>query len=54
MDVMSLVSLLSKLSRLPKDYPAIRELDINPLMLNENGVVVADARIIFNGSVVEK
>jgi len=40
--------LIVKTSQLPKKYPKIRELDINPLILTEHKVTVADARIIFD------
>ena len=40
--------LIVKASQLPKKYPRIRELDINPLILTDHKVTVADARIIFD------
>jgi acetyltransferase len=36
---------LVRLAQLAADIPAIRELDINPLIADENGVVALDARI---------
>ena len=40
--------LIVKASQLPKQYPRIRELDINSLILTDHKVTVADARIIFD------
>jgi len=37
--------LLVKLSQLAADLPEVRELDINPLLADESGVLVLDARI---------
>ena len=36
---------LVKLGRLATDIPAICELDLNPLLADENGVLVVDSRI---------
>jgi acetyltransferase len=36
---------LVRLSQLVVDCPALRELDINPLLANETGVIALDARI---------
>ncbi len=38
---------LVKFSRLVTDFPEIREIDINPLLANENGFVAVDARIVI-------
>jgi hypothetical protein len=37
-----------KVSQLPQRYPKIKELDINPVILNSKQSVVVDARIIWN------
>ena len=37
---------LVKLSQLSADLPEVRELDINPLLADENGVIALDARIL--------
>jgi len=40
--------LLLKLSTLAEDFPNIEELDINPLVVDENEAKVVDARILFS------
>jgi len=42
----ALEQLLLRVSEMVCELPWIREMDINPLILDENGVMVADARII--------
>jgi acetyl coenzyme A synthetase (ADP forming)-like protein len=46
-DVDAVVDGLQRLSCLVTDLPDIRELDINPLVVQEQGAVALDARIIF-------
>src|SRR3712207_4869979 len=36
---------LVKLSQLAADVPEIRELDVNPLLADQNGVIAVDARV---------
>src|SRR3989338_6151997 len=43
-----LKKIIVKASQLPKKYPKISELDINPLILTNNDVLIADARIVFD------
>jgi len=38
---------LIKLCHLVKKYPKIKELDINPLIVNPNNAIIVDARIVF-------
>jgi acetyltransferase len=45
---------LVRLSRLVVDCPAVRELDINPLLADDTGVVALDARIRIEPSEVER
>lgn len=44
-DINATALLLVKLSQLSADIPEIRELDLNPLLCDEDGVMVIDARI---------
>ena len=44
-DKAALKSLICRLSRLVSDLPAIREMDLNPVMAFEDGVFAVDARI---------
>jgi acetyltransferase len=32
------------------DFPQIRELDVNPLMASEHGVVAVDARVMLGAA----
>ena len=47
-DMKKLASLLVKVSHLPLKYNKIEELDINPLIVNENEALIVDARIVFS------
>ena len=44
-DKTALVDLIQRLSRLVTDFPQIRELDLNPVLVFEQGAVAVDARI---------
>jgi acyl-CoA synthetase (NDP forming) len=46
-DETKLVDLILRVSRMAEDLPAIRELDLNPIMAFADHVVVVDARIIM-------
>lgn len=46
-DIDALAEALSRLSQLVVDFPEIKELDANPVMLYEQGLVVVDARILL-------
>ena len=46
-DVDAVVAALQRLSCLVTDIPEIRELDINPLVVLEQGAIALDSRIIF-------
>lgn len=41
-------NILIKISNLTKKYPNIKELDINPFIINKNFAKIVDARIIFD------
>ncbi|MFA4828783.1 MAG: acetate--CoA ligase family protein [Thermodesulfovibrionales bacterium] len=46
-DIDSIIDGISRLSGFVTDFPMVRELDINPLVVMEKGAVALDARIIF-------
>jgi acyl-CoA synthetase (NDP forming) len=47
-DVEAVVDCLLRLSQLLQDFPAIAEVDINPLIVLEKGAVAVDARMVLN------
>jgi len=47
-DLNKLVEVMIRFSCLITDYPEIREFDINPLLVGENGVVALDAAVILD------
>ncbi|UCF96174.1 MAG: acetate--CoA ligase family protein [Spirochaetaceae bacterium] len=46
LDREALAELLVRLSRLARRYPAIRELDLNPVFVQEQGLLIGDVRIL--------
>jgi len=46
-DIDTLAQILLNVSKLVMDYPQIRELDLNPVMVYEKGAKTVDARIIL-------
>ena len=46
-DIEAIVQILLNTSRLMMDYPEIKELDLNPIMVYEKGAKTVDARIIL-------
>lgn len=46
-DMNEIVESILRISGLVTDFPVIRELDVNPLVVMEKGAVALDARIIF-------
>ena len=46
-DIDTLTQILLNVSKLVMDYPEIRELDLNPVMVYEKGAKTVDARIIL-------
>lgn len=46
-DMPALVQLLCRVSEMVCELPQIKELDINPLIADENGVMVLDARMVI-------
>lgn len=50
-DTAALVEVLRRLSQLAVDFPAIAELDVNPLLAFERGAVAVDARVVLGDDV---
>ena len=44
-DEQAIALLLVKLSQLAADFPEIREIDLNPVLADETGVIAVDARV---------
>ncbi len=47
-DIDKLLETMMRLSYIAADYPEIKELDINPLLVSPDGVIALDARIIID------
>jgi len=45
-DIASLLEVLQRISEISCELPEIQELDINPLLVDENGVIAVDARVV--------
>jgi len=45
-DIEELAGVMARFSRLPLDFPQIKEIDINPLAVDQTGIVALDAKII--------
>jgi acetyltransferase len=52
-DLAAIAEALRRLSQLVVDCPAVKELDINPLLADETGVIALDARLRIDPSQVE-
>ena len=48
LNVKAIEEILVKFSQLVIDYPEIKEIDINPLIVDKNGAVAVDARIVID------
>lgn len=46
-EINNIVETLNKIQKLIKKYPKIEELDINPLIVNDEEYMVADARLVM-------
>jgi len=44
-DIKKLIGVLQRVSEIACELPEVKELDINPLLVDENGVIVVDVRI---------
>jgi len=53
-DLAAIATALMQLSQLVIDCPAVKELDVNPLLADETGVIALDARIRIDPTEVEK
>ena len=47
----ALVDLLLKVSSIVAAYPALAELDLNPILAYDDGYAVVDARVIVNWAI---
>ncbi len=45
-DIVALAKIIAAVSRLVTDCPQIKELDLNPVIVRSDGVVIADAKVI--------
>lgn len=52
LDLKLLEEVLVKFSQLVVDFPEIKEIDINPLIVNENSAVAVDARIVIDPDII--
>lgn len=53
-DARALEDALRRLSQLAVDFPAITEVDVNPLLAFEDGAIAVDARVVLGGDAVGK
>jgi acetyltransferase len=53
-DIDRLIEVLMRLSYLVADYPEIKELDVNPLLVTPDGAIALDARIILDREMILK
>ncbi|MDP3043054.1 MAG: bifunctional acetate--CoA ligase family protein/GNAT family N-acetyltransferase [bacterium] len=53
-DIGSIQFLLYKFAYLVADFPEIKEIDINPFAVDENGGIVLDAKVILDKKIAEK
>jgi acetyltransferase len=50
-DLDAVISVITSVSQLMVDHPEIQELDLNPLLADERGVIVVDARVIVERAI---
>ena len=53
-NIKRLIEMLIRLSYLAADYPEIKELDINPLLVYEKDIIALDARIVLDRKILDK
>lgn len=46
-DIDSIIDVIEKTSKMVMDLPEVKELDMNPIFVYENGLIVVDARIVI-------
>ena len=47
MDREALVDLLTTVGELIESYPRIQEMDLNPVIVHQEGITIVDARVIL-------
>jgi acetyl-CoA synthetase (ADP-forming) len=47
-DLNALTSVITKVGEIITDFPEVMEIDINPLIVFDKGLVAVDARIVIN------
>ena len=47
-DVNAIIDIILEISRLALDYPVIKEIDLNPIIVYEKGAIVVDAKVFLN------
>ena len=47
-DVNSIIDIILQISRLALDYPVIKGIDLNPIIVYEKGALVVDAKVFLN------
>ncbi len=52
-NIEKLIEVLIRFSYLTADYPEIKELDINPLLVTPEEVIALDARIVIDNTIIE-
>jgi len=49
-NVNAIINIIMEISRLALDYPVIKEIDLNPIIVYEKSALVVDAKILLNKS----
>jgi len=47
-DVKAIIDIIMEISGLALDYPVIKEIDLNPIIVYEKGAMVVDAKVFLN------
>ncbi|MCK5616159.1 acetate--CoA ligase family protein, partial [Candidatus Pacearchaeota archaeon] len=47
-DVNSIIDIILQISRMALDYPVIKGIDLNPILVYEKGALVVDAKVFLN------